>query len=178
MTRITGHGSHDPSYTTLLGLHVRGLGSVRFARRYSGHRRFFLFLGVLRCFNSPRSRPPTMHSSTDGAALTRTAFPHSEIPGSKVVCTSPRLIAADHVLHRLSAPRHPPHTLNSLTTEVSVESSWVKSRILQDILGGGLARRTIRDNQLLGSLFGTLFTCQRSWPGTIPGTTAPRALQP
>jgi hypothetical protein len=49
--------------------------------------------------------------------LTRTAFPHSEIPGSKVVCTSPRLIAADHVFHRLSAPRHPPHTLTSLTTK-------------------------------------------------------------
>src|SRR5262245_42890535 len=48
---------------------------------------------------------------------TRTAFPHSEIPGSKVVSTSPRLIAADHVLHRLSAPKHPPHTLSSLTTE-------------------------------------------------------------
>jgi hypothetical protein len=49
--------------------------------------------------------------------LTRAAFPHSEIPGSKVVSTSPRLIAADHVLHRLSAPKHPPHTLSSLTTE-------------------------------------------------------------
>jgi hypothetical protein len=30
-------------------------------------------------------------------------------------CGSPRLIAACHVLHRLSSPRHPPCTLNSLT---------------------------------------------------------------
>ena len=41
-------------------------------------------------------------------------FPHSEIRGSKVVRTSPRLIAAYHVLHRLSAPRHPPDTLKAL----------------------------------------------------------------
>ena len=42
-------------------------------------------------------------------------FPHSEILGSKPVCGSPRLIAAYRVLHRLSAPRHPPCTLSSLT---------------------------------------------------------------
>src|ERR1700760_2822621 len=41
-------------------------------------------------------------------------FPHSEIPGSKLVRSSPRLIAAYHVLHRLSAPRHPPNALKSL----------------------------------------------------------------
>ena len=41
-------------------------------------------------------------------------FPHSEIRGSKVVRTSPRLIAAYHVLHRLLAPRHPPDTLKTL----------------------------------------------------------------
>src|SRR5450759_767887 len=42
-------------------------------------------------------------------------LPHSEIPGSKPVCGSPRLIAAYRVLRRLSAPRHPPCTLSSLT---------------------------------------------------------------
>ena len=41
-------------------------------------------------------------------------FPHSEIQGSKPVRGSPRLIAAYHVLHRLSAPRHPPDTLMTL----------------------------------------------------------------
>ena len=41
-------------------------------------------------------------------------MPHSEIPGSKPVRGSPRLIAAYHVLHRLSAPRHPPDTLLAL----------------------------------------------------------------
>ena len=39
-------------------------------------------------------------------------FPHSDIPGSKRICRSPRLIAACHVLRRLLAPRHPPYALS------------------------------------------------------------------
>jgi hypothetical protein len=46
-------------------------------------------------------------------------FPHSEIPGSKLVCSLPGLIAAYRVLHRLLAPRHSPYALSSLTTSVS-----------------------------------------------------------
>ena len=41
-------------------------------------------------------------------------FPHSDILGSKVICTSPKLLAAYHVLHRLPEPRHPPFALNLL----------------------------------------------------------------
>ncbi len=41
-------------------------------------------------------------------------FPHSEIHGSKSVRNSPWLIAAYDVLHRLSAPRHPPNALTTL----------------------------------------------------------------
>ena len=41
-------------------------------------------------------------------------LPHSEIPGSKSARLSPELIAACHVLHRLSTPRHPPDALRSL----------------------------------------------------------------
>ena len=42
-------------------------------------------------------------------------FPHSEISGSKLICSSPKLIAAYHVLHRLLMPRHSPCALISLT---------------------------------------------------------------
>ena len=42
-------------------------------------------------------------------------FPHSEICGSKDICSSPQLIAACHVFHRLLVPRHPPYALYSLT---------------------------------------------------------------
>ena len=41
-------------------------------------------------------------------------LPHSEIAGSKPIRGSPTLIAAYHVLHRLSVPRHPPNALKSL----------------------------------------------------------------
>ena len=44
----------------------------------------------------------------------RGGFPHSEILGSKLVRSSPRLIAAYHVFHRLYAPRHPPNALKTL----------------------------------------------------------------
>ena len=42
-------------------------------------------------------------------------FPHSEIRGSRDICSSPRLFAAYHVFLRLSVPRHPPCALSSLT---------------------------------------------------------------
>src|SRR6266508_3628412 len=58
---------------------------------------------------------PAYEFSRGSSDLTRKGLPHSEIPGSKPVCGSPRLIAACHVLHRFSAPRHPPSTLSSLT---------------------------------------------------------------
>ena len=41
----------------------------------------------------------------------RTGFPHSEIRGSSLMCSSPRLIAACRVLHRLLMPRHSPCAL-------------------------------------------------------------------
>ena len=63
----------------------------------------FLFLRVLRCFSSPGLR---------WAAEAR--LPHSEIRASKVICTSARLIAAYHVLHRHQEPRHPPVALSCL----------------------------------------------------------------
>ena len=65
----------------------------------------FLFLRLLRCFSSPGS--PRL----SGNAVACIGLPHSEIPGSKVICTSPELIAACHVFHRLLKPRHPPSAL-------------------------------------------------------------------
>ncbi len=42
-------------------------------------------------------------------------FPHSDIPGSSDICSSPKLFAAYHVFHRLLVPRHPPCALSCLT---------------------------------------------------------------
>src|SRR5688500_3527128 len=47
--------------------------------------------------------------------MTPVGLPHSEISGSMRACRSPKHIAACHVFHRLSVPRHPPSTLSNLT---------------------------------------------------------------
>ena len=49
------------------------------------------------------------------AELSSAGFPHSDIHGSLVICTSPWLFAAYHVFLRLLVPRHPPCALFCLT---------------------------------------------------------------
>ena len=49
-------------------------------------------------------------------------FPHSEICGSKLICSSPQLIAACHVLLRLLMPRHSPCALVRLNFPLSLDS--------------------------------------------------------
>ena len=49
-------------------------------------------------------------------------FPHSDISGSSLMCSSPKLFAAYHVFHRLLVPRHPPCALYCLTSMYSVTS--------------------------------------------------------
>src|SRR3982751_4443857 len=50
----------------------------------------------------------------------RTPWDHS------LVDSSPRPIAASHVLHRLLMPRHPPFALNNLTTQSKMLASTVQ----------------------------------------------------
>ena len=57
-------------------------------------------------------------------------FPHSEICGSKVICTSPQLIAAYRVLRRLLMPRHPSCALSSLTYFLTITSSLSNVQII------------------------------------------------
>ena len=54
----------------------------------------------------------------------RIGFPHSEIHGSLDMCSSPWLIAACHVFHRLLEPRHPPCALCSLTSCLISETAY------------------------------------------------------
>ena len=56
-------------------------------------------------------------------------FPHSEISGSKDICSSPKLIAAYHVFHRLLVPRHPPcalFCLTSFTVSIALETGSLR----------------------------------------------------
>jgi hypothetical protein len=50
--------------------------------------------------------------------MTPAGFPHSDISGSTPACDSPKLFAANHVLHRLLTPRHSPCALSSLVTNL------------------------------------------------------------
>ena len=59
-----------------------------------------------------------LHALWIGAWMTGVCpagFPHSEIHGSRDICSSPWLFAAYHVFLRLSVPRHPPCALSCLT---------------------------------------------------------------
>jgi hypothetical protein len=81
----------------------------------------------------------------------RIGFPHSEISGSTVICTFPKLIAACHVLRHLLTPRHPPYTLSNLIQNsempVTLTQQIVKERIWlippgQLLFGGDNRART------------------------------------
>ena len=74
--------------------------------------------GIIGLFSFP---PGTKMFQFPGLALPHPAevpvlqtggLSHSEIRGSTVTCTYPRLVAACHVLRRLREPRHPPCALN------------------------------------------------------------------
>jgi hypothetical protein len=97
-------------------MRVRGLGSFPFARRYLGNHSCFLFPGLLRCFSSPRSPRAPMDSARDAAVLPAAGFPIRKSADRSLFGSSPRLIAAFHVLRRLLTPRHPPSALTSLAT--------------------------------------------------------------
>ena len=80
-----------------------GLGCSRFARRYYGNRVCFLFLQLLRCFNSLGCLFPTYEFCWKFDRL-----PYSGIFGSKLVASSSKRFAGICALHRLWVPRSPP----------------------------------------------------------------------
>jgi hypothetical protein len=97
--------------------HDRFRQSSHFARRYSGSRKSLSFPGVLRCFSSHRMTSRTYIFRPRCLDITPDRLPHSEIFGSKLVRQLPEAYRSLRVLHRLLAPRHPPHALISLTTK-------------------------------------------------------------
>ena len=64
-------------------------------------------------FQFPRFPSRAYGFSTRCEGMTPRTLPHSGIPGSTPADGSPRLFAANHALHRLLAPRHPPCALRS-----------------------------------------------------------------
>jgi hypothetical protein len=84
------------------------LGYSPFARHYLGNHYCFLFHRVLRCFSSPGS----LSDYSEFPVFNRKGFPIRKSADRKDICSSPQLIAAYHVLHRLWEPRHSPYALN------------------------------------------------------------------
>ena len=92
-----------------------GLASSHSARRYFGNLFWFLFLRLLRCFSSAGLPAYTYFIQYRLTGYCPAGFPHSDIRGSMLICSSPRLFAAYHVLLRLLMPRHSPCALLRLT---------------------------------------------------------------
>jgi hypothetical protein len=65
-----------------------------------------------------------MCSGRGTRALPRAGFPIRKSRDQRLVSTSPGLIAAAHVLHRLSAPRHPPCALILLIRKNTLMPLW------------------------------------------------------
>lgn len=91
------------------------LGCSAFARHYLRNHYCFLFLRLLRCFNSPgiASMRYLIHTLITEHYLCW-VFPFGNLRLITGICPSPKLIAAYHVLHRLLKPRHSPYALSSL----------------------------------------------------------------
>ena len=65
-----------------------------------------------------------MKFSVTYLSMNPSEFPHSEISGSMLICSSPKLIAAYHVFHRLPVPRHSPCALVRLTFQTFFQNIW------------------------------------------------------
>ena len=69
-----------------------------------------------------------MYSARSTRALPRVGFPIRRSRDQRLVSTSPALIAAAHVLHRLLAPRHPPCALRLLIVKNTLYAAMEFSR--------------------------------------------------
>ena len=104
--------------------------------------------------------------------MTPCGFPHSEIPGSKLICSSPRLIAAYHVFLRLPVPRHSPCALLRLTVFILLDSSFANKMSFPEIVDSFQIFSSVQiDFSILTScLYAVLFSFQ--------GTDAEKTLSP
>ncbi len=114
---------HDPHAATPVSYARHRFRLFRVRSPLLGESLLFSLPPGTKMFQFARCPPATMYSMTGDLALPTTGFPHSDISGSKLVCSSPKRFAADRVLRRPFAPRHPPYALRSLTkTLYSIQS--------------------------------------------------------
>ena len=151
---------------------------------------FFLFLRLLRCFTSPGIAFFSLSSSPSPvclplravfrcrfgfrkshAGITLHRLPHSEISGSSLMCSSPKLIAACHVLLRLLEPRHSLCALISLILLLIFYpvSQDLRLRHLQSSFAvfpkikSDCFLRSSRDQEIVSFFYYPVCSCQRTW---------------
>ena len=111
------HKYHSAVLQPLHCLDNAGLGSSPVARHYWGNHILFSLPTGTKMFQFPAFA--FLNRGMTG--LQPAGLSHSEICGSKGICTYPQLFAAYHVLHRLQEPRHPPYALHYLLTAVDYD---------------------------------------------------------
>ena len=105
-------GPTTPSQQRLPSITLQRFGLFPFRSPLLRESRFLSFPPVTKMFQfTGLPLPALFYSGGNTRALPRVGFPIRRSRGQRLVSTSPGLIAAAHVLHRLSAPRHPPCAL-------------------------------------------------------------------
>jgi hypothetical protein len=94
-----------------------------------------------------------MCSGRDTRALPRVGSPIRRSAGRRLFSTSPRLIAAVHVLPRLLAPRHPPRALHILTehTFATMQFSRYVAGVERPARGPRSTEATLKTKQHAGA---------------------------
>ena len=103
---------YNPPVTTPAGYHITEVWALPFSLATTqGVEVSFLSSGYLDVSVPQLASTQAMYSPTGTRALPRVSFLIRKSRDQRMVSSSPGLIAAAHVLHRLLAPRHPPCAL-------------------------------------------------------------------
>jgi hypothetical protein len=103
---------YNPATTTAAAYHVVTVWALPFSLATTqGVEVSFLSSGYLDVSVPLLASRTLFYSGARPSALPLVGFPIRKSRGQRLVSTSPELIAAAHVLHRLLAPRHPPCAL-------------------------------------------------------------------
>jgi len=120
---------YNPATTTAAAYHVATVWALPFSLATTqGVEVSFLSSGYLDVSVPQLATPRPMYSGASTTALPVVGFPIRRSRGQRLVSTSPELIAAAHVLHRLLAPRHSPCALILLIEKNSLVTAMEFSR--------------------------------------------------
>ena len=120
---------YNPATTTAAAYHVATVWALPLSLATTqGVEVSFLSSGYLDVSVPQLATPRPMYSGASTTALPVVGFPIRRSRGQRLVSTSPELIAAAHVLHRLLAPRHSPCALILLIRKNSLVTAMEFSR--------------------------------------------------